>query len=247
VHYFAVFLQDKGHYKEGTSFDNVIRLYDFDRKLRTEILAALEEIEIAVRTAVSNYHAVKYGALGYLNADSFDRRHNHRVFMNKIERMVDKNSDLIFVRHHNKKYGGALPLWVMMELFSFGTLTFFYQDMNMVDKKDIANYYFKLDYRFAENWFENLSALRNHCAHYNRLYGNSLPDGLRPAEITEPREYEMGTSLFDYILAIKHLHKRDALWGSRFAAALEKLFAEYDDIAFPFVLGFPDDWDKFLL
>jgi len=242
VNYFAVFSEEKGHYKEGTLFEDGIRLYDFDRRLRAELLALLEEIEISARAAISNYHAVKYGAAGYLNADSFDRRHNHRVFLSKVTRMIEKNADLSFVRHHNSKYGGEFPLWVIMELFSFGTLVYFFQDMTLLDKKEISKHYFGLDSRIAEDWLERLSDLRNHCAHYNRVYGNRLGEPLRPLEITEPRGYKMGGTLFDHILAMKYLHRRK----TSFVSAFERLFDEYDDIADSKVLGFPEDWRDFL-
>jgi len=249
VNYFAVFSEDKGHYKEGTLFEDGIRLYDFDRRLRAELLVLLEEIEISARAAVSNYHASKYGATGYLNADSFDRGHNHRAFITKIERMIDKNANLTFVKHHNSKYGGAFPLWVIMELFSFGALAFFYQDLKIGDRKEIAKYYFGIDSRLAENWLEKLADLRNHCAHYNRVYGDPLDfnGGLRPIEIDTPREYEMKSTLFDFVLTMKFLHKRARSWENSFIAALERLFDEYDDVTDPDVLGFPDDWRDFLL
>ena len=248
VHYFAVFLEENGvSYKSGTRFEDGLRLYRFDRKLRTEILVALEEIEIAVRAAVSNYHSVKYGAIGYLNPDSFDRHHNHRVFAHKVERMIEKNADLNFVRHHNKKYGGKLPLWVMMEMFSFGMLVFFFQDLNLHDKKDIAKYYFNLDHRHIENWLEKLADLRNHCAHYNRVYGNPIPTGLKPAEIEKFPDYEMNSSLFDYLLVIRMLHKSGDEWSKYFTAELEALFEHYSDIVDPRVLGFPENWKEFLL
>ena len=62
--YFAPFTVSKGRYEEGTTFENVLRVYEADRKLRSILLASLEETEIAMRAAVSNYHALKYGALG---------------------------------------------------------------------------------------------------------------------------------------------------------------------------------------
>ena len=251
AHYFAVFFDESGEcYKEGTDFNDAVRLYEFDRKLRTELLVALEEIEVAFRACVSNYHAVKYGAAGYLNEDSFDRRHNHRGFINKITHMVDKNSDLSFVQHHNKKYGGAFPLWVMMEMFSFGMLVFFYQDLKLNDKKDIALHYYNLDCRLAENWLEKLAALRNHCAHYNRVYANPLGWELRKHTIATPREYEIGaagTTLFDFVIIMKCLHKYAAEWGATFADILGGLFGVYSDVVDPKVLGFPEDWRKFIV
>ena len=43
-----------------------MKVYDFDRVLRRMLMAYLEEIEISMRAIISNYHAMKYGALGYL-------------------------------------------------------------------------------------------------------------------------------------------------------------------------------------
>ncbi|MCL2037098.1 MAG: Abi family protein [Oscillospiraceae bacterium] len=250
IHYSAVFLEENGqHYKEGTRFEDTIRIYDFDRKLRNVILVALEEIEIAVRAAISNYHAVRYGAVGYRNGDSFDRRHNHRAFMSKIGHMISKNANLVFVRHYNDKHKGEFPLWVMMEMFSFGMLVFFYQDLKIADKRAISDYYFNLDHRIIENWLQGLADLRNHCAHYNRLYANPLSRELKPLEITQPREYEMGDKLFDYLLVIKTLHKNADTrekWTKSFVAVMEALFDEYSDITQPDVLGFPSDWKDFL-
>ena len=35
AHYFAVFLETKSKYREGTSFETVMHIYDFDRLLRS--------------------------------------------------------------------------------------------------------------------------------------------------------------------------------------------------------------------
>ncbi|MCL2755243.1 MAG: Abi family protein [Oscillospiraceae bacterium] len=247
VHYFAVFLQENGYYKEGTHFEQGVRLYEFDKRLRIEILAALEETEIAARAAISNYHSVKYGAVGYLNPDAFDRRHNHRAFQIKVERTIAKNANLSFVRHHNKKYGGAFPLWVLMEMFSFGALAVFFEDLKVNDKKDIAEYYFNHDYRNVENWLSNLAILRNRCAHYNRIYGNPLPGNVRGIAVVDDNtglEREIDTaSIFVHMLAAKALSHNSK---QVFAHSLDALFEKYSDVVEPEVLGFPDDWREYL-
>ncbi len=45
AHYFSLYLQEDGKYKEGTKFKEVLRVYDFDRKLRSLLMGALEELE----------------------------------------------------------------------------------------------------------------------------------------------------------------------------------------------------------
>lgn len=239
VHYFAVFLENKGRYRNGTSFDKVMRIYDFDRMLRSLILTALEEVEISMRAHVSNYHALKYGALGYLNESAFDVHHNHKYFTNKIDRLVESNTGEELVTHHMKNYGGAFPLWVIMELFSFGMLNTFYSDLKTDDKKAIADRAFGVPYRCVEDWLRCLSDLRNMCAHYNRLYANRMDNTPKqPQNIPRP----LSNTLYDYILILKELYPREDMWRSTFIMRLEMLLMEYDDVVEYEHIGFPKNW-----
>ena len=38
AHYFSLFLEEDGKYREGTKFKQVMRVYDFDRKLRNLLM-----------------------------------------------------------------------------------------------------------------------------------------------------------------------------------------------------------------
>lgn len=239
AHYFSVFLDKKNKYRDGTTFEKVLAVYDFDRMLRSLLLSMLEEVEITMRANVSNYHALKFGALGYLNESSFDYHHNHKSFVKKIERMIDSNNGEAIVEHHKNKYGGAFPLWVIMELFSFGMLNFFYCDLRVEDKREIAESAFGLHYRAVESWLKCLSDLRNHCAHYNRLYGNDFEDTPKqPSDMTRP----ISNTLFDYILILKRLYPRKDSWNGGFVARLSMLLLEYKDVIELKNIGFPDDW-----
>lgn len=48
-----------------------------------------------------------------------------------------------------------------------------YKNMENEDKKEIAKE-FEVDYIYLESWIENLSYVRNICAHYGRLYRAKL-------------------------------------------------------------------------
>ncbi len=239
VHYFSVFLENKGRYREGTTFDKVMRVYDFDRLLRSLLLTALEEVEISMRAHISNFHALKYGALGYLNESCFDIHHNHKFFTSKIDRLVESNTGEGLVTHHMRKYGGAFPLWVIMELFSFGMLNTFYSDLKTDDKKAIADKAFGISYRCVEDWLYCLSDLRNMCAHYNRLYGNKMESvPKQPGNYHRP----LTNSLYDHIIILKELYPRADIWKSTFLMRLEMLFMEYSDVVELEHIGFPDNW-----
>ncbi len=239
VHYFSVFLDKNGSYRDGTTFERVMRVYDFDRLMRSLLLTALEEVEISMRAHVSNYHALKYGALGYLNESTFDFHHNHKYFISKIERLVETNTGEAMVSHHMKKYGGSFPLWVIMELFSFGMLNTFYSDLKTDDKKAIADKAFDVSYRCVEDWLYCLSDLRNACAHYNRLYANTLENiPKQPGDYHRP----LTNSVYDHILILKRLYPRDDAWRTTFLMRLEMLLMEYADVVELEHIGFPPEW-----
>lgn len=240
AHYFEPFLENKNKYRDGTSFEKVLRIYDLDRELRKVFLVALEEIEITMRAICSNYHALKYGPLGYQNPSTFDRAHKHQPFMAKIDRMIDTNNDSGIVAHHKTKYGGSFPLWVIMELFSFGMLTYFYKDMFLVDKKAVVDEHFgglPFTAKHLDSWLDCLSDLRNHCAHYNRLYRN--PFQLVPKSTIE---FQFDNTLFSYLLVMRYLHKRHDVWNSEIVGFLEAREQANSDILDFSEYGFPSDW-----
>lgn len=224
AHYFAPFRAQKGKYIEGTTFESMMRVYDFDRELRRLIMGYLEEIEISFRAVVSNYHALKYGALGYLNAASFDPHHNHPAFMGKIERLIETNEKEEFVIHHKNKYGGVMPLWALTELFSFGTLAYFYADMKQSDKKEIADNYFGLNFRCIEDRLMCMSDLRNACAHYNRLYDKPFIDAPKYAE---DFDFTPDGTLKSYLTAARSLYPDKEKWDSGFVGEFDALVQKY--------------------
>ncbi len=242
--YFKPFSVSKDRYEEGTTFENIMRVYEIDRRLRSILIAALEEIEIALRAAISNYHALKYGALGYLNATNFDFRHNHNSFCGKIRHLVEANEDREFVKHYNNKYRGDFPLWVIMELFSFGTLAFFYKDMHNSDKKELADEFYHCSSSELDNWIFCMNELRNYCAHYNRLYGNTFP-----VEPKTPRglDYELEPNVFGYMMVMKQVYHNADDWNTKVVQPIAKMIKRNSDVIRLSHIGFPDDWEDQLI
>lgn len=231
AHYFSLFLEEDGKYREGTKFRQVMRVYDFDRRLRNLLIEVLEEIEITLRAHCSNYHAICYGSTGYLNADTFSHVHKHQSFINKIQRLIDTNRDSEMVQHYLKKHGGEFPLWVIMELFSFGMVNLFYSDLKPQDKMAISKQYYGLSSGTLEMKLKMMSDFRNHCAHYHRLYDWEMGD-LHSAE----------GSVFEYILIMKEIYRRPNKWREGFLKQFRRLYFDYADIVDLNLLGFPENW-----
>lgn len=243
ANYFAPFSVSKRRYEDGTTFEKILRIYELDRKLRSILIAALEEIEISLRAAVSNFHALKYGALGYTNSSAFSHSHNHAAFMSKVKHLIEVNEDREFVRHYNRKYEGSFPLWVAMELFSFGTLAFFFKDMHTSDKKAIAEEYYGCTANELDNWIFCLNELRNYCAHYNRLYGNHFPvDPKTPDGL----DVTLKNDVFGYIMVMKAIYHNHANWNERVVKPVTRLLRKNADIVRLSDLGFPENWEELI-
>lgn len=241
--YFLPFKNSDGTYKEGTSFNNVFRIYEFDRKMRSLIFSTIEEIELMLRTQLAYYHATKYGALGYMNPENFIPKHNAENFEKRLQEKIEHNKEQFFVKHHIEKYNSQFPLWVIIELFTFGDLSFFFSDMLKADKKYLARTLFHTSDTNVSSWLLCLTHLRNYCAHYSRLYFNKF--GTVPAT---PKGFPhiLEDKLFDYLLVVKFLYPDHERWANLFMVDLENLIEAYSDVVKMQHIGFPDDWKRLL-
>ena len=128
--YFLPFKGKDGKYREGTSFNSVFRIYEFDQKLRGILFAAVARIEVFLRAQLAHYHAEQYDPLGYLSGMSFRAKgHDHARFTQKINDEVRNNAKVAFVQHHIQNYNSQFPVWVIIELFTFGMLSRFYLEI----------------------------------------------------------------------------------------------------------------------
>lgn len=237
--YFLPFKESDDSYREGTTFNNVCRIYEFDRKLRNLLFSVIEEIELMLRTQLSYYHSHKYGPLGYVDENNFNNYHNHQRFLCHIYKSVENNQKQAFVKHHLENREGKFPLWVIIELFTMGELSLFYADMLVQDQKYIARTLFHSVHYKVSAWLRCLTDLRNYCAHYSRLYYN-----LFPAIPPTPNgfSYTLGKRIFDYILVLKFLYNNPIKWNNVFMVQLQALIEEYSDCINLEHIGFPKRW-----
>ena len=54
-----------------------------------------------------------------------------------------------------KKYNGHFPIWVIIEFFSFGTLSYFYRGMKNNDKAAIAANLYSINYQTLDSWIQD--------------------------------------------------------------------------------------------
>lgn len=155
-----------------------------------------------------------------------------------------RQKNVPFVKHHFQKYDGHFPIWVAIDLFTFGNLCSLYDIMKNADKAEIAKLY-STKPNYLEGWILSLVEVRNICAHYGRLY--NLPLKQAPFLYKEYKKYRKSgiNKVFPVIVTIKRMLNGNDVWN-RFYNDLEKLMDEYSDVIRLSFIGFPPDWKDVL-
>lgn len=232
-----------GCYDKQTTFKEIVALYLFNANFRQIIFPEIEKVEINVRCRVANFFAEQYGVLGYLQAENFADENYHAQFLKDINEEIGRNSKAPFVRNFRENYeGGNLPIYALVEVFSFGTLSKFYKNMLNKDKKAIAKS-FGVGYTYFESWLESISYVRNICAHYGRIYNAKLSK--TPILYKEYTQVGIGNNrIYGVLLCLKHLLKNDVHWNL-FVDKIELLFDKYQYVKIS-TMGFPESWRELL-
>lgn len=232
---------DKDEYKDEITFEQLIRIYDFDKKLREVFLYFLEAVEIEFRTKIAYYHAHDFGALGYENAKNFKSDRYHSLFLEKLQKGIQQSSKELFVMHHKSKYKGLFPFWVAIEVTSFGDLSLLYRNLLRETKVKVIKH-LNVPPETVSSWLHTLSYIRNVCAHYGRLYGKNLI--IKPS-LTDVKGVEIdNNSVFSVVFILTHfLQQRDR---TNFIIILRRLIKEYSNDINLNHIGFPEDWEAIL-
>lgn len=232
-----------GCYNKQTAFKEIVDLYLFNSNFRQLIFPEIEKVEINVRCRLANFFAEQYGVLGYLQAENFSNENYHAQFLEDIKEEVRRNSKAPFVRNFKENYeGGNLPIYALVEVFSFGTLSKFYKNMLNKDKKAIAKT-FGVGYTYFESGLESISYVRNICAHYGRIYNAKLSK--TPILYKEYTQVGIGNNrIYGVLLCLKYLLKDDDHWNL-FVDKIELLFDKYPCVQIS-TMGFPENWKVLL-
>lgn len=233
-------------YEKGTSFNRIYHLFLFDEELRAMLLRFLLIIEGYLRTQISNcFSLLKCQQPPYDQhycENIYYRKDRFNDVFNSLIREKDHNSDSLVVKHHEKKYNGKMPLWVIVELLSFSNLSKYYNSMFSSDQEKIAKGV-GTSAKVLSNHMHCLSVLRNKCAHGSRIYNISFSP---PARLGSPylRKYNdvRNDELFAYCRVI-YLRLPTDEDRTDFVSGLTNIIERFKNYIELEAIGFPDDWN----
>lgn len=235
----------------GTTFENVLELYDFDRKLRLLVLDAIERIEIAVRGSWAYQLAMLGGAFGYVDPAHYADPQKFADNCTKLDREVARSKDT-FIRHYKTNYSGPArpPVWMAAELLSFGLLSQWYKALKEPRVRQSVANPFAIDERIFVTFVHQLAIVRNICAHHGRLWNRQLDVGYtlpraQPAALAAAVNRAMPKRLYNTLAMLQYLLIRAEPgndWGSRLLVLMTTLPAGRE-----VEMGFPPNWQNWQL
>lgn len=170
----------KGHnnFKNHVKLENIRDLYIFDHSLRMTVFEAIKVIEVALRTQIIQAHSISYGPFGYLDYNNFrTSKANHTNLIHRIQREVDqkkKNNERL-INNYFSEYTSETnaPIWLVAEVISFGTLSFFFKYLKHPEKQEVCDF-FNISATYLGSWIHSINYVRNICAHHGRLWNINM-------------------------------------------------------------------------
>lgn len=162
-------------FKSDTTFNEIYALYSFDRELRNIYMKYLLKLENAFKTVISHEFSAKYGHDNYLKIENFDNTSEKNIsasikligdIQQEIARQMSKHHQA--VTHYMSEHG-YIPLWVLVNVLTFGKIENFYKNMKPADKIIVAKQ-FNLHPTELSKYMHMLALARNKCAHDERFF-----------------------------------------------------------------------------
>ena len=222
---------------EGTTLQTIWDRYCFDRQLRLLLLDAIERIEVSVRTKLVYHFSHEHGPFGYCNEANLPKL-NLNAYLEwrlSLEEEVRRSKET-FKTHFREKYGDvhpSLPLWMLAELMSMGSLLTFYKGVAPSLKQRIAIEYGISD-KLLLSWLTGLYTARNICAHHARLWNRSMGTAvLRPSPNKFPdwhKNHELPNNRCGILIMICRYMLRLISPSSKWNDRIENLMTEFPGI-----------------
>ncbi|MBY0451293.1 MAG: Abi family protein [Cyanobacteria bacterium] len=242
--------EQKPHlFKEGITFEQVLRCYTFDRELRVLVMDAIERIEVAFRASVSNGMSISIkNPFWFLDSRYFEKSDywEHKDFLQELKNRIEKKRNQRFLKSYYGKYSNEFPpSWMIVEVLTLGDVSKMFASLKLEYRKAIART-MAFDEKIIKSWMQVITDLRNDCAHHARIYDrlfNSRPaiakkhkEHLRQNQLNNDRFYAQAIVLFDLLTMVSPESK----WNSR----LQKILEKYSEISLK-TLGFPESWTNY--
>lgn len=253
------------NYIDGTAFEDIVAIYQFDEQLREITFRYLLHIERHIRSALSygfcNIHGDNQSA--YLDKQTYDissrkkEAEVDKLIRKYLSPLLNHPTQYAYIEHH-KNIHNNVPLWVLVNALTFGTLSKIYEYSKPQVQSAVSMEYDGITEPQLRQLLEVLTDFRNVCAHNERLFTHrcakhDIPDLPLHKKLAIPKngqEYIYGKrDFFSVVLAFRYMlpHADFLVFKAQLSKLLDKAIRQNGKIAMPELLqmmGMPANWKK---
>ena len=237
-----------GHFTPNCTFDQVIQLYLFDRNLKFILFDAIETIEVAIKTLISNAMAHAHGTHWYMDRKYFLPPFNFDEFLAAVKKKV-ADSDESSIKNYKQLFDHPElpPCWMIFESLSFGTISKIFEHLAARNIKLQICWQYNLPDNILVNWLHCITQLRNRCAHHCRVVYRSmnktiiLPSRAKH-KFLEAADQIDPSSLYATLCCMQNLINKIQP-ASNFKRKLLSLIDKHSEIDYKH-MGFTENWRK---
>lgn len=226
-------------YKPGITFDRVLRLYRFDKKLRVLLFNEIEKIEVAFRAAMVSTIIERTGDIFWMTNPDYVNSGTLALIQREYSHSTED-----FIVHFKHTYTDSYPpAWMISEILPFGSITWIFRNLSSAHKKAVAKKFY-LHAPVLESWMNVIALTRNSCCHHARVWNkvnsiipNDMSGMTRPwiDSATDKRRTYYNICIIKYFLDIISPN-------NDFKDKLLALFASFREIDLK-AMGFNSDWE----
>lgn len=189
---------EQSEYLPDTTFEHIISLYTFDFKLRNLVFSNICIIESMLKSQISESFSKRYGTKDsdYFVEKNFkpdsdfyirglgkvDEKFSFEKIKKEIFKKIEKNSQNKNKSILNYSKKGYYPLWVLLNIMSFGETCIFYKKLFNELQIEIGKY-FNLSLSTMHSYLSHLVLFRNACAHNEVIFNFKTTNRLKINQI----------------------------------------------------------------
>lgn len=249
-------------YYRHVKFEDIVALYAFDEDLRELFFKYILQIERHIRSLLAYAFTEKHGEAQteYLVSGNYDSdpavQDDVNRLISTLDKLANRTSDYPYINHQRNTYGNV-PLWVLMNGITFGSLSKFYLLSTQDIKAKVAKNFYKVNERQLTQYLTVMTKFRNVCAHNERLYSyktkDDIPDTTLHCKLSIQKKGAQFVSgkrdLFAMVIAFRYLLPNEEF--KAFKRSLTVTINNYFNAssAIPRTklldyMGFPENWNK---
>lgn len=162
-------------YETGTTFEDIVGLYEFDKRLRTLIFQKICSVEQKIRSLISYHFCETYSENqnDYLNPNNYNNIKANQYGIHKLINILSNEANIstehAYVVYQRNTYGNV-PLWVILNTLTLGQTSKMYSFFTTSIQSKISTNFKKVSEKELAQYLKVLTQFRNICAHNERLF-----------------------------------------------------------------------------